>query len=904
MAIVDLLCTWNIHPSTVVGHSSGEIAAAYAGGAISRESAWMISYTRGLAVSKSCENKGFTGAMLAVQTTPETIASHLDHHNAAWPQDQVVVACYNSPSNLTMSGSRNAVYQITVSLEQARIACRRLKVDVAYHSPHMTDAATIYSKLLQPITTKSQRNEQPHFVSSVTGTVLDDTSVLRTPEYWIQNLTNPVRFSAAMIEICKSGISGVSADLFVEIGPHCTLRSPLKDILQLHGKDITRDYSSVLVRTQPADLSALECAGRLHVLGVNVDLIQVNGGLNVKDRLVTTLPTYPFNDKTRYWLEGRTSAQYRFRKHVHHDFLGTRVDDWNQCEARWSNRIVLDQSSWLKDHQINGLTVFPAAAFLVMAIEAVRQLYGNRKSIIGYKMRDVKFPKAVTLSKDPRGTELQLTLKTANTQRTSTAGKHDWEQFFIYVYENDGWVECCAGAIALEHGSGNDQTHEITQDHHSSNEHVRAVEAAKSTCRIPVPSSEIYDAFTKAGLAYGPFFEGVQDVLWNGNGEATGAVDLQQWRTLREDFTDEHLIHPTALDAILQMTFPAFSIYAKSASSTTVPTGFRSAWFSAFSASEMADSKATVHAKVTERGFRNKIFSVAAANLESETLIFLGEMETTTIGTGDTPSTENKPLYKIEYKPDYDLLPARTLYLEPDPSKDLSIMHDKKILCLASMRDALSQGLDKVKELPIHLQEYVEWLQIKTKAHSLLSSEPLESLCEGLEDVDVESRLLVRVARNLPAILKGDIDPLNLLFADDILSDFYSNFHSNQQLLARAADEVDVLAHKNPRMRVLEIGAGTGSATEHILGALGDRLEEYVYTDVTPSFFLKARKRFESTKLVFKTLDISTDPIDQGYNASNFDLIIAANVSKRQHIMAAHIDSVRYYTQQMVSKTP
>lgn len=206
-------------------------------------------------------------------------------------------------------------------------------------------------------------------------------------------------------------------------------------------------------------------------------------------------------------------------------------------------------------------------------------------------------------------------------------------------------------------------------------------------------------------------------------------------------------------------------------------------------------------------------------------------------------------------------------------------MHDKEILCLSSMRDALSQELNNINELPIHLQEYVEWLQIKTRSHTMSSSESLESLCQRLEGIDIESRLLVRVARNLPAILKGEVDALNLLFSDDILSDFYSNFHSNQQLLARAADEVDILAHKNPTMRVLEIGAGTGSATEHVLGALGDRLTEYVYTDVTPSFFLKARERFESTKLVFKTLDISQNPLDQGYNASDFDLIIAANVS-------------------------
>ncbi|KAH7398734.1 polyketide synthase-like protein [Phaeosphaeria sp. MPI-PUGE-AT-0046c] len=882
VAIVDLLESWKVRPSTIVGHSSGEIAAAYAIGAISREAAWMISHTRGMAVATSSKQNEVKGSMLAVLAKSEIAAPLLDQHNVAHANDPVVIACYNSPTNITVSGSRNAIERIISILEKAKIAFRQLKLDIAYHSPHMASAATEYEKLLQPIALISQQTEQPCFVSTITGKVLDDTNVLRTPEYWIQNLTNPVQFSTAMLEICNGQhgeTSRAAADLFVEIGPHCTLRSPVKDILQMTGKDITTDYSSVLVRSQPADLSALECAGKLHVSGVNLDLVEVNGGYNPSDKVVTSLPPYPFNDKTRYWLEGRTSAQYRFREHVHHEFLGTRVDDWNQCEARWTNRIVLNQSSWLKDHQVNGLTIFPAAGFLVMALEATRQLYGDGKSIIGYKMRDVKFPKAVTLSKDPRGTELQLTLHTAGAQRASSDTTYNWEQFFIYVYENDGWVQCCSGAISIEHGSKSDQTLQASTRQHSAHENIRAIEAAKDNCHIPVPSSEIYDAFTKAGLSYGPFFEGVQEVLWNGSGEATGAVDLQQWRSLHEEFTDAHLIHPTALDAILQMTFPAYSIYAKSASSTTVPTGFRSAWFSAAIPSEKADCKATVHAKLTERGFRNKTFSIAAAKMENEALLFLGEMETSTIGSGSTaPSIENKPLYKIQYNPDYDLLPTRTLYLEPDPFQDASIMHDKEMLCLSSMRDALNQGLYDTKELPIHLQEYIEWMQMKVNAHTISPSGSVDSLCQRLEDVDVEGRLLARVARNLPAVLNGEIDPLNLLFSDDILSDFYSNFHSNQQLLARAAAEVDVLAHKNPTMRVLEIGAGTGSATEHILGALGDRLAEYVYTDVTPSFFLKARERFESSKLVFKTLDISRDPMGQGYSAGNFDLIIAANV--------------------------
>jgi SAM-dependent methyltransferase len=200
------------------------------------------------------------------------------------------------------------------------------------------------------------------------------------------------------------------------------------------------------------------------------------------------------------------------------------------------------------------------------------------------------------------------------------------------------------------------------------------------------------------------------------------------------------------------------------------------------------------------------------------------------------------------------------------------------LLCLESIRNALEQK-SNFENLPLHLQEHVKWMKLQDSKHTTPSLESVEAMCQRLEHIDVEARLLVRVARNLPSILAGETDPLALLFADDILSDFYSNFHSNQQLLSRAAEEVRVLAHKYPAMNVLEVGAGTGSATGHVLGALGDRVAEYMYTDVTPSFFIKARERFASPKLTFKTLDISQDPILQGFPEGGYDLIIAANVS-------------------------
>jgi acyl transferase domain-containing protein len=350
VALVDLLASWNIKPAVVVGHSSGEIAAAYCSGSISRETAWKVSYFRGLAISQAFGDNPSGFSMMAVQLSADRLASYLSPWNYSCAEsDRVTIACYNSPCNVTVSGPIQGLNALGSLLERNGVLFRKLKVDVAYHSPQMNKAADIYRQYLEPHWPVGESKAGTTFVSTVTGSQALSEE-LQTPEYWVSNLLNPVRFSDVMSTVLSS-----ARHYILEIGPHSTLRSPIRDVLKDIGKDIGTCYSSVLLRNQDAIDTVLECAGKLHCSGQVVDLASINAdlGQTKKPHMLTDLAPYPFNHTQNYWVESRLDQLFRFRKAGRHELLGTPVTDWNELEARWNNRLIMKDMGFLNDHKVS-----------------------------------------------------------------------------------------------------------------------------------------------------------------------------------------------------------------------------------------------------------------------------------------------------------------------------------------------------------------------------------------------------------------------------------------------------------------------------------------------------------------------------------------------------------------------
>ncbi|KAK1594233.1 LOW QUALITY PROTEIN: beta-ketoacyl synthase domain-containing protein [Colletotrichum navitas] len=346
VALVDLLRSWGVVPSAVVGHSSGETAAAYASGAITAEEAILIAYHRGqiTRLIKATHN----GSMAAVGLGRNQVEQFL--------RPGVIVGCENSPFNVTLSGEKDVLQDVllNIRLKNPEVLARALRVECGYHSHHMQTAAEDFTSLLEGLPCVP-------FYSSVTGVKNTDMS----HSYWVNNVLSPVLFSTAV----RSVLDDFTSPVFVEIGPHSALAGPIRQILQFESR--TAQYIPTLT------------AGELWLAGTTIDIAV----------FLTDLPTYPWH------YDKELSRSWRFRKFPHHELLGSRVEEISDALPSWRCNMRLEDVSWLRDH----VTIFPASGFISMIGEALRQLTGSGE----FTLSHVSFEAALVL--DDRPVELVTT---------------------------------------------------------------------------------------------------------------------------------------------------------------------------------------------------------------------------------------------------------------------------------------------------------------------------------------------------------------------------------------------------------------------------------------------------------------------------------------------------------------
>lgn len=227
IVLVNLLRSAGIQFKAVVGHSSGEIAAAYTAGFISASDAIRIAYYRGLCVKLASGHEGIRGAMIAVGTSFEDAKDVCELEDF---EGRLSVAVSNSPKSVTISGDVDAIEEVKKVFEEEKKFARILKVDMAYHSHHMLPCSDLYTKSLQACNIEILKPaDAPTWFSSVhRGLQIDAQDALKA-HYWVDNMTRPILFSEALDSAFKH--CG-SFDMALEIGPHPTLKRPVYETIQ------------------------------------------------------------------------------------------------------------------------------------------------------------------------------------------------------------------------------------------------------------------------------------------------------------------------------------------------------------------------------------------------------------------------------------------------------------------------------------------------------------------------------------------------------------------------------------------------------------------------------------------------------------------------------------------------
>lgn len=362
IGIVDLLASWSLRPSGVVGHSSGEMAAAYAAGYITAAEAITAAFFRGQIVSKNTKK----GTMLAVGLNSEQAYNYLEGF-----EDQIKIAAVNSSESITLSGEVEAMAELSAILSKDGIFNRSLRTGGnAYHSHHMIPLGAEYADMLATgltwvkqlgLADEKQRYNRVPWVSSVTPEKCQSLLEV-TASYWRVNLESPVRFSQAISNLVSSEKSPI--DVFVEIGPHGALKSPLNQIVKSLGKSIP--YAPSLMRNEDGRISLLRLAGTLFGLNADIDLVSINAVDQLKStglQLVhgctaIDLPSYQYTYGPITYLESRGSKEYRLRKLPRHDLLGSKITSNAKLRPQWRNILRLKDLPWLGEHRLLPRTYF------------------------------------------------------------------------------------------------------------------------------------------------------------------------------------------------------------------------------------------------------------------------------------------------------------------------------------------------------------------------------------------------------------------------------------------------------------------------------------------------------------------------------------------------------------------
>ncbi len=908
-ALTAMWASVGVVPSVVLGHSVGELAAAQAAGVFSLEDGMRFAAARGTLLSGTSP-----GAMAAIFAPADSVTAEVEAHNSSSSGVGLSIAADNG-AHIVVSGPSDGIDAIVRRFESLEVRARRLNTTRAFHSALVEPALDGLETTLAEI---AVGRPSLTVVSNVTGQPVDANTTLDT-HYWKRHAREPVAFAGGV-----SALADLGVDLVIEIGPHAVL-GPMAtlawpDPSQAHGGSTAPAVIASLRRpprdgsSQEPESTFVDAVGQAYEAGLDISFEGLFAG---ETRCRVTLPGYPFQ-RERYWV----STHAPRRAEVGHTLLGVRHES-ARGEVTFETEVLPSDPPWLSDHKVFGRLVAPGALYGSMAAAATLNEGGG--SIV---MADGQLHNALVFGEseedaDGQGRVVQVVLDPPE-QGTSRR-----VQIYSRGLENE-WTLHVEGRL-LRDGAATSSGDRVD---------LESLKARLSPADVPA----YYRAKSATGIDLGPSFRTLGNVwagpgealgevrlpadfnrhqldvhplvldgcfqvvgmarnmsgapgeptylpfgwerMWLADGLPNSVVCHVQMNELAQD---QDPAQPSeVLTGELRIYSPDGSLLGE-LNGYAVKRATRAALLSSFEGIDDLLYEVIWKERPLPPGIDSAAFFPNPGAVYAQAQLFPSYLT----DAGVDPDGRNRLLADLE---------------RWSRSRALTTLEDLGWTRVAGETidpGALRERLGVVEE---HSRLFRRMLEMLARSEVLEESDdgflvrlgPDDPLPEELPpDLEAfaasmtewyphgltEIGLFKRSGEALADVLQGNAAPLTLLFSsgEPTAADLYLKAPvaraANRMLSEAVRNLVDALP-VGRRLRVIEIGAGTGSATASVLPELPDGQFDYVYTDISAGFFAEAESRFGTAdgSIDYRPLDIEKNPVDQGFDAHGYDLIIASNV--------------------------
>lgn len=861
-ALAQLWRTWGVAPDMVMGHSVGELVAACVAGVMPLGPALALIAERG----RLMQSLPAGGAMAAIFASEVQVAEAVAPH-----ANRLAIAALNGAQQTVISGTAEAVDAVCELFVARGVRCQKLPVSHAFHSPLVNPILDTFERAAAAVPLAKPRLR---LVSNLSGQWADAAEVTQS-RYWRRHVREAVRFADGL-----RTLASLSPDICIEVGPHPTLLALAEGEFGETGPALV---PTLRKGRDDADQLA-ESLGALFLAGAALDwrAVWASSGCRVID-----LPSYPFQ-RERHWFHARATAAKGSGRPSGHPLLGVRLRSAARDVVSFERVLGSDDLPFLVDHQVNGRAILPATGFIEMALAAGRQVWGSLPAL-----QDVVISEPLAFAPGETRTVQVLVRQAAPGQGTFEVLSQGEDEG-----EDDTWHLHVQGAYAA-----------MTPP-----DALEAVNAVLARCTEALDGATHYARLDERHLTFGPSLQGVRGIH-RCDGEGLGEIALPA-----SAGAGDYVLHPALLDACLQVMAAALP------ESTATGKAYLPMSIEQIRVHRSPPADVSSHVRVQASG------PAGSDTLKASVTVFdaqglVATLEGIALRAAAGPAL---PFYEVTWQPENGAAWLPTPAQLADQAGPLldGLAREHKLddyqqafLSLEAMSAAwivralaelgwAPQPGDRVKAeaLSVQLGVAAHYHRLMPRLLAILAEDGLLRADAGgwtvlswptLADPMAEVAALVQrhpasrpritltaqCGEVLGGILRGTVDPLHRLFPDgsaELAEALYRDAPEARAYNQLVRETVAVALRRLPagqRLRIFEVGGGTGGTTAWLAPSLPADRCEYLFTDIGPLMVARAREKFASHGFMrFQALDLEQDLAAQGLGERHFDIVIASNV--------------------------